>query len=127
MSPARGIEHRRSAVRRGLMAETACVWLLRLKGYRVLARQYRVPVGEVDILARRGSIVAAIEVKARDHWDQAAEAVGRRQRRRIARATEQFLASRPDLAGCQIRFDVMLVVPRRWPRHLPGAWLLDQR
>jgi putative endonuclease len=103
-----------------------CVWHLRLRGWRVLARGYRVPVGEIDIIARRGRVVAAIEVKARDSLEAAGEAVGPRQRRRVARAFEHFLAGRPSLAGSVLRFDVMLVAPRRLPCHLPDAWRLGE-
>jgi putative endonuclease len=113
------------AWRRGRLAETLCVWHLRLRGYRVLARGYRVPVGEIDIIARRRGVVAAIEVKARDTFDEAVTAVTPRQRRRIARAFAQFLAGRRHLAALTQRFDVMLVVPYRLPRHLGNAWRLD--
>lgn len=98
------------------------MWWLRLRGYRVLARDYQVAVGEVDILARRGGTLAAIEVKARDDRGRANEAVGRRQRRRIERAVGHFLLRHPDLARLTIRFDVMLVTPGRLPHHLQDAW-----
>ncbi|HZS83133.1 MAG TPA: YraN family protein [Stellaceae bacterium] len=124
--PGEGAERRRRAWRRGRAAETLCIWHLRLRGWRVLARDYRVPVGEVDIIARRGRVVAAIEVKARDSLAEAGEAVGARQRRRVARAFEHFLAGEPRLAALTLRFDVMLVAPRRWPRHLANAWRLGE-
>ena len=110
------------AWRRGRWAEALCVWHLRLRGYRVLARGYRVAVGEIDIVARRGRVVAAIEVKARASLAEAAEAVTPRQRRRVARAFEQFLAGRPQLAQLDARFDVMLVAPLKLPRHVANAW-----
>jgi putative endonuclease len=111
-----------SAARRGHAAEALCVWLLRIKGYRILARRFRVPSGEIDVIARRGRALVAVEVKARPRFEIAANAVSLQQRRRVARALEHFLARRPDLAGLDPRFDVMLVVPRRWPRHLRDAW-----
>lgn len=98
------------------------MWQLRLKGYRILARRYRTPVGEIDLLARRGSVLAAIEVKARGDLTTAREAVSRRQRQRITRALLHFLGGRPDLARLSPRFDVMLVAPRRLPRHIVDAW-----
>ena len=112
------------AWQRGRTAETLCVWHLRLRGYRVLARGYRVAVGEIDIIARRGDIIAAIEVKARDSLAAASEAITPRQRRRVARAFEQFLAAHPQHAGLTLRFDVMLVAKRRLPRHVRNAWLV---
>jgi putative endonuclease len=113
---------RRRAERRGRAAEFLCLWHLRLRGYRLVARRYRTPVGEIDLIVRRGRVLAAVEVKARGDFDTAGEAVLGRHRRRIARALEHFLAHRPDLARLEPRFDVMLVVPRRLPRHLAGAW-----
>ncbi|HEY0523018.1 MAG TPA: YraN family protein [Stellaceae bacterium] len=116
---------RRTAWQRGRGAETLCTWWLRLRGWRILARGYRVPSGEIDIIARRGSTVAAIEVKARDSMEDALDAVTPRQRRRVARAFEHFLSGRPDLATLTLRFDVMLVVPARLPRHVADAWRTD--
>ena len=116
----------RAAHQRGLGAERLCLWALRLKGYRILARRYRTPVGEIDLIARRSRTAAAIEVKARVDDVRAAEAVLRKQRRRIARALEHFLQSRPDLADAALRFDVMLVAPGRWPRHVRGAWRVGE-
>jgi putative endonuclease len=113
---------RRAAERRGKTAELLCLWHLRLKGYRILARRYKTPAGEIDLIARRGGTIAAIEVKARADFDAATEAVTRRQQQRIMRAVAHFLGGRPDLAMLAARFDVMLVAPRRWPRHLVDAW-----
>jgi putative endonuclease len=117
---------RRRAWQRGRIAETICVWHLRLRGYRILARGYRVSVGEIDIVARRGRVVAAIEVKARDSMAAASEAIGPRQRRRVARAFEQFLAAHPQHGGLTLRFDVMLVIRGRLPRHVSNAWLVGE-
>jgi putative endonuclease len=123
VSPTRIREaRRRAAYKRGTRAELLCLWQLRLKGYRILARRYRTPVGEVDLIVRRGSVLAAVEVKARDDFATAGEAIGARQRQRIARALVHFMSSRPDLAMLSPRFDVMLVAPRRLPRHLVDAW-----
>jgi putative endonuclease len=115
-------EKRLKALRRGRLAETLCSVVLRVKGYRILARDYRVPVGEIDIIARRGRVLAAIEVKARDSLAAAAEAVSPRQRSRVARALQYYLKGRTDLAACDLRFDVMLVLPGKWPVHVRDAW-----
>lgn len=117
---------RQRARRRGRWSETLCVWHLRLRGWTIMARGFTVGrgsgAGEVDIIARRGALLIFVEVKARADWGQAAEAVGDRQRRRITRAAEAFLAAHPDLADAPIRFDAMLVTPGRWPVHLIDAW-----
>ncbi|HWE74933.1 MAG TPA: YraN family protein [Stellaceae bacterium] len=113
---------RRAAERRGKSAELLCLWHLRLRGYRILARRYKTPMGEIDLIVRRGDTLAAIEVKARADFDSAGAAITRRQQQRIMRAIAHFLGGRPDLAMLAARFDVMLVAPRRWPRHLVDAW-----
>jgi putative endonuclease len=120
-------ERRRKAERRGRWAESLCLWSLRLRGYRILARDYRAGVGEIDILARRGGTLVAIEVKARGNRASASEAITPRQRRRIARAAAHFLAGRSDLARLTLRFDVMLVTPGRLPLHLRDAWREGER
>jgi len=99
-----------------------CRLALRLAGYRVLSARERTPVGEIDIVAQRGAVLAIVEVKARREVGIAAAAVSGRQCRRLARAAAVFLARHPELARLSVRFDVMLVSPWRWPRHLADAW-----
>lgn len=112
----------RAAHARGLRAERLAGLLLRLKGYRILARRMKTRAGEIDLVVRRGGVVAFVEVKARTDLDGAAEALLMRQRARLARAAELFLAARPALARLDMRFDLVLVAPRRFPRHLADAW-----
>lgn len=111
-----------SADAKGHAAEAVAVWLLRLKGFTILARRYRTPVGEIDIVARRGDLVVFVEVKRRGAADTALEAVVGRQRVRIARAAGAFLKHRPGLATLACRFDVIACAPWRLPHHLPDAW-----
>lgn len=122
-------DRRRRAEARGRVAETLAVLLLRLKGYRILARRLRLPAGEIDIVAARGRTVAFVEVKARSDLAIAVESVSPRQRRRLQGAAAQFIARAPRHAGADLRFDLMLVAPRRfgvaWPRHLVDAWRAD--
>jgi putative endonuclease len=117
-SPARG----REAHAAGLRAEALAALLLRLKGYRILARRMKTKLGEIDLVARRGRILVFVEVKARRDLDGAAEALMAEQRGRLARAASLFVAARPALAALDMRFDLILVAPRRWPRHLADAW-----
>jgi len=119
----RAARHR--AWRRGRWAEAACAATLILRGYRILGRRLRSPVGEIDIVARRGAVLAIIEVKARPETAAAAEAVTPRQRERLIRAAGWLVAGRPDMAAMQVRFDVMLVTPWRWPQHVVDAWRAD--
>ena len=118
-------KHRQAAWFRGQAAETVAATSLQLKGYRILARQYRTPVGEIDIVARRGGTVAFIEVKARATEQLALESIGAKQRRRIMRAAEAFIQSNNRVSDCEIRFDAILVTPWRWPIHLKDAWQND--
>jgi putative endonuclease len=116
--PARG----RAAHAAGLRAEALAGLLLQLKGYRILARRMKTRLGEIDLVARRGRSLVFVEVKARSALDGAAEALMAEQRARLARAAALFVAARPGLAALDMRFDVVLVAPRRWPRHLADAW-----
>jgi putative endonuclease len=113
---------RRRADRAGRVAEALCALALILAGYRILARRFRTPVGELDIVARRGRVLAFVEVKARASLALAAEAIAARQRQRVERAAGAYLALHPALAGFDQRFDAMLVAPWRWPRHIRDAW-----
>ena len=113
---------RRRAEGWGRLAESLAVWRLRAAGWQILARDWRRPQGEIDIVARRGGVLAIVEVKARADFARAADAVLPRQKLRIARAAEAFIASRPELAGLDVRFDAVLVVPWRIPRHVGDAW-----
>jgi putative endonuclease len=116
---------RQAAERRGHRAERHAALLLRLKGFRLLARRYRSPVGETDIVARRARLLVAVEVKARGNLETAAYAIDKRQQKRIARATEHFLAANPFYSDHQIRFDAILVAPRKLPQHTPDAWRIE--
>jgi putative endonuclease len=125
-APARTLEDRRAAERHGRWAEMLCRLALRLRGYRVLASRCRTPAGEIDIVAERRGVLAIVEVKARGTLDLALAAVSTSQRRRLARAALLFVAARPRLAGHAVRFDLMHVRPRAWPRHLEDAWPVGQ-
>jgi putative endonuclease len=113
---------RQLAERRGRRAEALAAWALRLRGYRILARRWRSPVGEIDLIARRGRLIAFVEVKQRGTPADAAEAVTAAGRRRIARAASAWLAAHPAAAALDLRFDVIICVPRRLPHHIPGAF-----
>lgn len=110
------------AERWGRRAEFIVAWQLRLKGYTILARRMKTPMGEIDIVARRGRTVAMVEVKARSDLQTAGDIVTPQQRRRIENAAAWLIANRDDLAACQARFDLVIVQPRTWPYHMPDAW-----
>ncbi|KAB7742571.1 YraN family protein [Parvibaculum sedimenti] len=112
----------RAAHTSGLRAEALAALFLQLKGYRILARRMKTRAGEIDLVVRRGRSLVFVEVKARSDLEAAAEALQMRQRARLARAAELFVGARPALMDLDMRFDLVLVAPRRWPRHLPDAW-----
>jgi putative endonuclease len=109
--------NRRRAEQGGRRAETIAAWWLRLKGYAILARRVRTPVGEVDLVARRGGTLVFVEVKARSTPGDAAVALDEYRLRRVAAAAEA-LAPRFSRAGDDIRLDAVIIVPRRLPRHI---------
>ena len=113
---------RRGRERAGRLAETLAAWLLCGRGFRVLARRYATPVGEIDLVARRGKLLVFVEVKRRTTRDDALIALQPEQRARIVRAAEAYLQRHADLVGCDVRFDLVAVVPWRMPHHLPDAW-----
>ena len=113
---------RRAREHLGRQAETRAAIVLRLTGYRILDRRVRTPAGAIDIVVRRGAVVAFVEVKARQTRARAAESISRTQRRRIARAATHYVAANPRLSVLTQRFDAVLVEPRKWPHHIINAW-----
>jgi putative endonuclease len=113
--------NRRQAEQGGRRAETIAAWWLRLKGYAILARRVRTPVGEVDLVARRGRTLVFVEVKARASARDAAFALDDYRLRRVA-AAAAALAPRFSRSGDDIRIDAVVIVPGRLPRHLPDVW-----
>jgi putative endonuclease len=111
-----------AAFRAGLSAEARGAAFLMAKGYRILAKRYRTPYGEIDIVARKRSLIAFVEVKARANLDDAAYAVTPRQQARIIDAAQAWLMAHPEHAEFELRFDAMLIAPRRLPRHLLAAF-----
>ncbi len=116
----------------GQGAEWLASLLLRIKGYRILARRFKCKSGEIDLIARKGNMICFIEVKARAGRHQALHALSRRQQQRIIRAAEWYLArNMPDgqgnSSGTDCRFDIMAVEPWHLPTHVKDAWQKDIR
>jgi putative endonuclease len=112
---------RQKAERGGRRAERLAAWWLRLKGWRILAMRARTPVGEVDLVARRGRVLAFVEVKARASETDAAWALDDYRLRRVAAAAEALMP-RYARDGDTVRLDAIFIVPRRWPRHMTNVW-----
>ncbi len=115
-------EKRLKAVRRGSLAEYRAAFSLVLKGYRIVAFRYRTKLGEIDIIARKGNLIACIEVKARRSLEDSVFAVSDFAQRRIRAASDLWLAKQRDSALLSIRYDIISVTPWRWPVHLPDAF-----
>jgi putative endonuclease len=121
--PRREADPKRSAAwGRGRLAETAAALLMIVKGYRILARRWRAPGAEIDLIARRGNLIVFVEVKARASLAEAEIALGTAQRRRITGAAERFRLTHPRHADCEMRYDMILVSKGLMPRHIPGAF-----
>jgi putative endonuclease len=112
----------RLAGRRGEIV--SALWLI-AKGYAILGFRLKTPHGEIDLLVKKGAVVAVVEVKLRSSIEQALEAVTGRQRERLTRAAQSYATNRPDLAGCSVRLDLMALAPGRWPCHIRNAWTPD--
>ena len=115
-------QKRRAAYGLGHRGETLAAFALRLKGFSILARRYRTPAGEIDLIARRGDLVAIVEVKARPTLTEAMDAVTPYALRRIESAADLWLSRQPDHARLSMRFDLVAILPRRWPVHVPGIY-----
>ena len=111
-----------AAFRTGLSAEAYAAAYLIAKGYRILAKRFRTPYGEIDLVARRRNLLVFVEVKARASLDDAAYAVTLRQQRRIIDAAQAWPMAHPEHAEFDLRFDAVLIAPRRLPRHLLAAF-----
>lgn len=118
----RALADRRAAEAAGRRGERIAGWWLRLKGWRILDRRVRTPAGEVDLVAKRGALIAFVEVKTRRTVGELDLAIDQRRLARVAAAAE-YLMPRYATAGEDIRVDVLLVAPGQMPRHLENAWI----
>lgn len=110
------------AYKRGHRSEWLAAIALMLKGYRIIARRYRTKLGEIDLIARRGNLVLIVEVKARPTLISAMEAIAYSSERRIEGAADLWLSRQPDYGKLSVRFDMVAVLPRRWPVHVENVF-----
>lgn len=113
---------RRRAHRHGHVAEWWAATALTLKGYRIVARRFKTKAGEIDLVARKGNLVALVEVKARQSEAAAIDAVTGTTAMRISAAGDIWLSRQRDSAALSIRHDIVVVIPWRWPKHFPDAF-----
>jgi putative endonuclease len=113
---------RRKAYRLGHSSEWLAAAALMLKGFRIVARRYRTKLGEIDLIARRGDLVLIVEVKARKTLMEAMEAIAYESERRIEGAADLWLTRQRDFAKLSMRFDMVAVLPWRWPVHVENIF-----
>ena len=118
----RATNGRKAAENRGREGERRAAWWLWLRGWRILDRRVRTPAGEVDIVVRKGNLVAFVEVKTRASAAELDFAIDERRLQRVAAAAE-YLMPRFAGPGDDIRVDVILIAPRTLPRHIENAWM----
>jgi len=106
---------------RGLFAETIAVIFLSLKGYRIMCRRYKTPVGEIDIIAKKRNNLIFVEVKARKTKKAALESVTEKMKSRIERAAQHYLSTHK-LTNQDCRFDLITVTGFCRCHHLDNAW-----
>lgn len=123
MNAARDAKGRKQrSERKGRRAEWLAALALVLKGYRISALRYKTPVGEIDLVARKGDLIAFVEVKARRDLTAGVDAVSYASQRRIAAAGEIFIGNQPESTRLSWRHDIVVVSPWRWPVHLKDAF-----
>ncbi|HML44327.1 MAG: YraN family protein [Hyphomicrobium zavarzinii] len=114
-------EERRARYKLGRHAEWIAALALRLRGYRILGRREKTPLGEIDLIAVRGRRLAFIEVKQRATLEAAEAAVTAKQRARIRRAADLWLAQHTRYQSHELGFDIVFLIGRGWPRHLENG------
>ena len=121
-------ERKVKAYKKGYFAEFLARLVLRLKGYSIVSCRYKTTVGEIDIIARRGAVTIFCEVKARKDYETAVHSISREQQQRIVRTAELYLAridsshKNNKIETNIYRYDMILVLPWRWPIHIENAW-----
>ena len=113
---------RLKAHRRGHRAEWLASLALMAKGFRIVARRYKTKLGEIDLIARRGDLVLMVEVKSRPTLMAAMEAISYQSERRIEAAADLWLSRQRDYGRLSVRFDLVAVLPWRWPVHVENAF-----
>lgn len=116
-------EFRLQAERQGRRGEALAALFLQAQLYRIVERRFKCPVGEIDLIAERFGTTVFVEVKARGRAEGVGEALEQVNQQRLVRAAEYYLSRHPKLAATSLRFDVIFLAPKSWPRHLKNAFI----
>ncbi|WP_193352216.1 YraN family protein [Bartonella rattimassiliensis] len=119
-------KRRQKSFYRGVRAEKLAAWWLRCKGFHIAEMRFKTKCGEIDLIARRGNLVLMVEVKARSTLAEAIEAVSRMNEKRIEAAADIWLVRQKDYALLSTRFDLIAILPWRWPQHIPAFFTSDK-
>lgn len=110
---------------RGVWAEKYAAGYLVAKGYKILAERYKTKYGEIDLIIRKGNVIAFVEVKSRRSINEALESITPKMRIRIGNAAQYYLSQNEEAVHCDLRFDVIAIKPPLFLAHLDNAWYLD--
>jgi len=113
---------RQKHYRAGLWAERVAGVYLSCKGYRILARRYKSPVGEIDLIATRSGRIGFVEVKYRQNLEQAAFSISEFQKTRIVQAAKFWLSQNSEEPFEELSFDAVLLAPWALPQHIQNAF-----
>ena len=111
-----------TSYRKGLRAEAVAGWYLRLNGYCVLEKRWKTPMGEIDLIVRRGRRLAFVEVKLRKTVEAAVDSIHSRNKSRVVRSAKLYLQKHPEYTNWELGFDALVIAPYAWPRHIRNAW-----
>ena len=111
---------------KGAVYEEQAALFLKAAGYEILDRNWSCPMGELDIVARKGATVAFVEVRERSspEYGLPAETVGRAKRAKIVKAAMAYIKVRCPEADT-FRFDFIGITPGTPPEHIEDAFSAD--
>lgn len=107
---------------KGLQAEALAKLYLQFRGYSILEYRFKTPMGEIDLIVKKGGVVAFVEVKLRRTEEAAAEAIHAKNQSRVRNAAELYLQKHPEYNECELRFDALVMAHGAWPQHIQNAW-----